>query len=274
MHTSILCIAGLAGGAALGLRFKVFALVPITALVALLVIGVEFQFGASWQRIVLSVALSTAALQVGYVLAVLPCCRRAPRPLLIVAAVLASLFPLGAFGFSSMTTGEPMLAPLGLVEFCMQKPYRCELNRPEIVQITPERWNQLTFVNTLVNRSIEAKPDLSIIRPWRDDAAQGDCKDYALTKRSRLIDLGWPSSALLIATAEVASGEGHAVLIAVTDKGDFVLDNLRYGIVSYRVLQYRWIERMSPDNPQFWHRIISWLRGHPGAILIMRCFRP
>jgi len=57
-----------------------------------------------------------------------------------------------------------------------------------------------------------------------------------VTKRSQLIDKGWPATALLIAMARVPSGEMHAVLVVVTDKGELVLDNLRSEIVSWRAL--------------------------------------
>ena len=83
---------------------------------------------------------------------------------------------------------------------------------------------ELQFVNVEVNRSVAVSSNASVTRAWHDDATQGDCKEFALAKRSRLIDLGWPASALLIAIAHVPSGELHAVLIVVTDDGDLVLD--------------------------------------------------
>jgi predicted transglutaminase-like cysteine proteinase len=97
--------------------------------------------------------------------------------------------------------------------------------------------------------------DTSITRAWRDDAGKGDCKDYAVAKRSRLLDKGWPPSALLLAEAVVTSGEHHAVLVVATDSGDFVLDNLRYGLVRWDVLPYRWVRIMSSQNPQDWRKI-------------------
>jgi predicted transglutaminase-like cysteine proteinase len=128
---------------------------------------------------------------------------------------------------------------------------------------TPERWNELATINAAVNRTIVPKVDRSITRPWRDDATEGDCNDYALTKRSRLIDRGWPAGALLIATVTIPNGKGHAVLVVVTDGGAFVLDNLLYGITPWKVLPYRWHSIVSPENPQYWRRIISWLRFTP-----------
>jgi predicted transglutaminase-like cysteine proteinase len=60
---------------------------------------------------------------------------------------------------------------------------------------------------------------------WEADVAAGDCEDYALTKRRKLIALGWSARALRIAVARTASVEGHAVLVVATSQGDLVLDN-------------------------------------------------
>jgi hypothetical protein len=38
------------------------------------------------------------------------------------------------------------------------------------------------------------------------------------------------SSALLLVVATIPSGEDHLVLIVVTDRGDYVLDNLRANV--------------------------------------------
>lgn len=44
----------------------------------------------------------------------------------------------------------------------------------------------------------------------------------------------------------------HAVLTVATDKGDFVLDNLREEIVSWNATGYTWIERQDPKRPMGW----------------------
>lgn len=56
------------------------------------------------------------------------------------------------------------------------------------------------------------------------DGGSGDCEDYALTKASKLLALGYPASALHIEVG-MYKGEGHAWLVVQTDKGDFALDN-------------------------------------------------
>ena len=83
----------------------------------------------------------------------------------------------------------------------------------------------------------------------------GDCEDMALLKRSLLIKKGWPRDALLMATARDQQGAGHAVLVAVTDKGDFVLDNRNWAIVSWRNAPYTWIKRQSREHPAIWVKL-------------------
>ena len=54
----------------------------------------------------------------------------------------------------------------------------------------------------------------------------GDCDDYAMTKRCRLIRDGIPASAMQIKKARTWRGEMHAILVVETDEGEMVLDNL------------------------------------------------
>ena len=169
---------------------------------------------------------------------------------------------------SRMTVGKYTLPPLALTEFCLRKPLRCTPNE-EIPQIEFDLKHRLLIesVNRGVNRSIIPKSDPpGKEQPWRDDATIGDCDEFAMKKRSQLLDLKMPSSALLMVVAIVPSGEAHLVLIVVTDRGDFVLDNLRENIVRWDSLPYHWIKRSSPKNPQFWQAItrpntlVSWDR--------------
>ncbi|MGD0186390.1 MAG: transglutaminase-like cysteine peptidase [Roseiarcus sp.] len=68
----------------------------------------------------------------------------------------------------------------------------------------------------------------------------GDCKDFAMTKRQRLIDCGWPTSALPVAIVRTSSGERRLTLVARASRGGFVLDNLTDGIVPWNRTSYSW----------------------------------
>lgn len=158
-----------------------------------------------------------------------------------------------------MRLGEPMLPPFSFTRFCARKPTRCPLSE-EIRQIplTAENRRVLDGVQRSVNNELRAG-----LERWSDDATKTDCTDYALTKRSRLLDMGYPASALLIAVAFVPSGEGHLLLVVVTDHGDFVLDNLRPAIVRWDQLPYRWVMRSTPRDPKNWQAVLPLYTG-PG----------
>jgi predicted transglutaminase-like cysteine proteinase len=80
----------------------------------------------------------------------------------------------------------------------------------------------------------------------------GGCEDYALTKRKDLIADGFPEPTLRIAVVVTPREARHAVLTVATDKGDFVLDNLRDDVVAWNATGHTWIERQDPSRPLAW----------------------
>lgn len=99
-------------------------------------------------------------------------------------------------------------------------------------------------INVEINGATAYRADVDLYgKPdfWDVANGQGDCEDYALAKRARLRDHG----EVRLATCWTEDREYHAVLIATTDEGEFVLDN-RYATPMRRdELGYRWdtIER-------------------------------
>jgi predicted transglutaminase-like cysteine proteinase len=150
--------------------------------------------------------------------------------------------------------------PIGFANFCMRHAEECQpapVTAP--VPMTPERWRELNEVNSFFNVTIRPADDIDNVGKveWWAYAANGagDCEDYALEKRRALIALGWPASALLITEARMLSGEGHAVLTVVTEKGDLVLDNLSMVIVPAGKAPYRLISRQSRQHPLRWVKV-------------------
>jgi predicted transglutaminase-like cysteine proteinase len=96
---------------------------------------------------------------------------------------------------------------------------------------------KIAFINALINALIDYQPDRNqwgVADQWTApfvnkkgafETGQGDCEDYAITKRHQLIELGWSTAELRLAVTRTASGEGHLVLVARTAGGDVVLDN-------------------------------------------------
>lgn len=78
---------------------------------------------------------------------------------------------------------------------------------------------------------------------WAEIDQGGDCEDYALEKRRRLLAAGVPLDALKIAICRTETGEGHAVLMIDTNKGAYVLDNRRQNPTPWEQLPYQWLMR-------------------------------
>ena len=93
---------------------------------------------------------------------------------------------------------------------------------------------------------------MPVVEYWTIPTTRGDCEDYALLKRKRLMELGWPASALLMTVVRDDRGEGHALLTARTVQGDFILDNKVDEIKIWYKTPYEFIMRQSYLNPQLW----------------------
>ena len=189
------------------------------------------------------------------------------------AAVLA----LVALGLSGPAAADPVVAgrgqdrasafmrvfgvtspPYGFVEFCERMPAECRDGRLEEARVpgNGERMVQLDRINRSVNAEIEPATDLElygVTEYWTiPQNGKGDCEDYALLKRQRLIAMGWPQSALLMTVVMDEKNEGHAVLTARTAHGDFVLDNKTDELRVWYKTPYRYVMRQSYLNPRIW----------------------
>ncbi len=111
-------------------------------------------------------------------------------------------------------------------------------------------------INRDVNDEIEPMSDLEhwgTLEKWSFPVdGKGDCEDYVLEKRKRLIDAGWPRQALLITVVRDKKGDGHAVLTVKTDRGDLVLDNQESRIKGWTETGYRFVKRQSEAHPSKW----------------------
>lgn len=143
-------------------------------------------------------------------------------------------------------------APLAYQLFCLKNRNECKGGGAGQVRLSAQLMNKLVSVNQSVNASMRFTSDRK--EAWTVGASRGDCEDFALTKRSRLIRLGVPAGALRIAVARNSKGEGHAVLVVKTSSGDLVLDNARHTIIKRHQTGYRWIAMASSD-PSRWNRL-------------------
>ena len=147
---------------------------------------------------------------------------------------------------------------MSFFRFCMRYPEDCKVrgvqSGEEPVTLTKERKAELAKVNRDVNRAITPhENDNGVMEEeWLVAPREGDCHDYAVTKRHELLARGWPSSSLLLAEVVVASGEHHLVLVVRTREEDVVLDNLNWNVRPVSQIHYQWVRAQQAGNPKFW----------------------
>jgi len=98
-------------------------------------------------------------------------------------------------------------------------------------------------INSKVNASVTCKTDLEqfgVPEFWQEAGKFGDCEDYALLKRHRLIESGFARKDLHLACCWDETGAYHCVLLCRTDKGWFVLDNRYTWPMTPKSLPYKW----------------------------------
>lgn len=180
--------------------------------------------------------------------------------------VLAGVVMLAAAGVAAAAvnpattaeTGDETSIPFGWVDFCARYAGECveENQEPQDIELTPSALRRITKINAQVNRSIEPITDLDqfgVIDRWDLPAeGRGDCEDYALLKRRKLIEAGFPRAALLLTVVKQSNGEGHSILTIKTNHGDYVLDNLSDTVKPWAEAPYRFVKRQSQENENIW----------------------
>jgi predicted transglutaminase-like cysteine proteinase len=143
---------------------------------------------------------------------------------------------------------------MGWIRFCQQNPAECAVDpsEPAAIELTPKDWQALVRINQQVNADIKAKTDkdhwgVEDIWDFAEDG-YGDCEDYQLVKRKRLVEAGFPRRALRMTVVIDEEGAGHAVMMVRTDRGDFILDNKRNAILPWHKTGYVYIKREGDEG--------------------------
>ncbi len=158
-------------------------------------------------------------------------------------------------------TGGVTTTPYGWLDFCNRYESECRggLSPAADIALTAGSWHLIRAVNAKVNADIEPLSDMQhwgTMDQWDlPGDGYGDCEDYVLLKRKLLIAAGLPRQALLVTIVKDEQGEGHAVLTAKTDHGEFVLDNMRDKIRPWNEVPYRFVKRQSQEDPNVWIQI-------------------
>lgn len=165
-----------------------------------------------------------------------------------------AIIKVGAY----MPVGQQVVPPFGYVAFCIRNPKECEggTDAPKAMTMTPARWAELNQINDYVNTNIPQVEDVAnygVNELWSyPNERGGDCEDLALLKRKMLIERGWSPSDVLVTVVREWNGDGHAVLVVDTDKGEYVLDNKNWAIVAWADAPYTWVKRQSRERPYIW----------------------
>ncbi|WP_134500588.1 transglutaminase-like cysteine peptidase [Microvirga pakistanensis] len=190
-------------------------------------------FGGTTRQIALKAAL------VGLAFAVFPCFAGS-------ASAESAFHARGADFIRVIGAADPTQA---WTRFCRRYPRECgvDLSQPARISLSPAVWATLTSVNERVNASILSVTDQDrwgVLDRWDyPDDGLGDCEDIQLLKRKLLVQAGLSQRALRMAAVIDEQGQGHAVLMVLTDRGDFILDNKRNDILSWRQAGYTFVKR-------------------------------
>ena len=172
-------------------------------------------------------------------------------------ALAQGLQPIDFTNVAFAPAGAPTSIPIGDVDFCRRNPAVCRPNVQVVaaVHLTPANWQQLLDVNSTYNTTIVPETDMQLYHVeefWTYPHGFGDCEDIALAKQRKLVEEGWPASALLMTVVKESDGEGHAVLMVRTDRGDMILDNQDSTIRDWRNSPYHFLKRQSQSDPGAW----------------------
>ena len=156
-----------------------------------------------------------------------------------------------------METSGRTTQPVGHYELCLQLPAECKqlTAQPNRVELTRALWAEMVDINNTVNVSVEPATDMEMWgreELWSYPDVIGDCEDYVLEKRRRLMAIGVPAGSLLITVVRQRNGDGHAVLTVSTSLGDFILDNLEPRILTWTDTDYEFLKRQSERHSGVW----------------------
>ena len=184
--------------------------------------------------------------------------KRMGTPLVLAMAVaLGAWTGIAQAGSAHMPTGGRTTQPIGHYEFCQRETGECSQKtaKKAPVELTRKLWSAIIEINNAVNAAVEPRTDMEIWgkeEVWSYPTNVGDCEDYALEKRRRLMAIGVAPADLLMTVARQPNGDGHAVLTVRTSRGDFILDNLEGKVKLWSETPYTYLKRQSERNSGAW----------------------
>ena len=160
---------------------------------------------------------------------------------------------------------RPITQPTGAAGLCERYDWACATSSTraggQYDGFDNKDLTRVRRINSAVNRRTRQIADQrQYARPehWALPTRRGgDCEDFALLKKYRLIRAGIPAERLLIATVLDRRMRGHAVLVVRTHRGDMVLDNLTSRVKPWLKTGYTFMKMQSPSRPGSWDAILA-----------------
>jgi predicted transglutaminase-like cysteine proteinase len=152
----------------------------------------------------------------------------------------------------SVGQARPLLA---WTKFCERLPGECEVDttEPSTINLTAKAWQTIVSVNRRVNTTIRPLTDQDhwgVPDSWDYPTdGYGDCEDYQILKRKILAEAGLSRRAMRMTVVVDEKGQGHAVLMVRTDRGDFILDNKTNAVLPWHETGYIYVKREGQDGP-------------------------
>lgn len=181
----------------------------------------------------------------------------------------------------ALVVGGAAREPTGWTDFCKRYQGECDAKSAVVQKASLQPAPEIVFdaaaramiarINSAVNAEIAPATDREmwgIEERWDFPInGRGDCEDYVLLKRARLMAEGFPRQALLITVVTDLQGDGHAVLTLKTDRGDFILDNMNDDVKLWRETPYGYVKRQSQIDQNDW---VSLRSGETGSMMVSR----
>jgi predicted transglutaminase-like cysteine proteinase len=133
-------------------------------------------------------------------------------------------------------------------------PAECAVDttEPAVIALDPALWRTIASVNRRVNARIRPITDQAhwgVVDRWEyPDDGFGDCEDFQLLKRRMLVERGLPRRALRMTVVIDDIGEGHAVLMVRTTRGDLILDNKTNVVLPAARTGYTFVKREGQES--------------------------
>jgi predicted transglutaminase-like cysteine proteinase len=149
---------------------------------------------------------------------------------------------------------------VGAAQFCERYPEDCKAkDKNQKITVTDRVRLDLIKVTTEVNLGFIYEEDISHygMDDWWEYPTvdgKGDCEDFALEKKRRLIAMGYPQSALRLALVRAAKkGEAdHVVLVVFTSNTNLVLDIRDNNAHWPNQTPYKFLYVQSSTDPREW----------------------